>query len=253
MSLGWRFAATARSAAGPVRAHNEDAFALRPDLGLWLVADGMGGLVRGERASRLLAEAALQLPAGLPPREVESMMVRAIEAVHERLLGEAIGFGPSGSTVAVLLVKPPGWRVLWAGDSRIGLVRGNDLAWLTTDHNLAAELVRSGRMDDWNARRHPLASRLTRAVGVDEELVLDRAAGRLVEGDLFLLCSDGLTGELNDAEIRDVLLAETELERAADRLLALAVEERQARDNVTFVLVRVQRQRQGEGSEGDER
>ncbi len=253
MSPGWRFLCAARSETGPVRAHNEDAFALRPDLGLWLVADGMGGLVRGERASRLLAEAALGLPTGLPPEEVESMMVRAIEAVHEQLLGEAIGFGPSGSTVAVLLLRPPGWRVLWAGDSRIGLVRGDDLTWLTTDHNLAAELVRSGRLDDWSARRHPLASRLTRAVGVDEELVLDRAAGRLAEDDLFLLCSDGLTGELNDDEIREILLKETDLELAADRLLARAIGERRARDNVTLVLVRARLEPRGEGAEGDER
>jgi len=236
---GWSLAVTARSETGPVRSHNEDCYALRTDLGLWVVADGMGGLARGDLASRAVCTAVTGLPAGLTGADLRTAFARAIGQVHARLLAEQISFGPSGTTVVALLFENGRYRVFWAGDSRAGRLRAGRLEWLTVDHNLAARMVQLGRMSDEEARRHPLASRLTRAVGIGEELELDEVAGRIEAGDLFILCSDGLTGELGDAEIAAALAGDEDLERAADELCDLAVRRRHARDNVTFVLVKV--------------
>ena len=227
----------ARSHVGHLRSTNEDRFLARPELGLFAVADGMGGLLRGELASGRLVQALTELPAELRGDDLRRAVERAIERVHRDLSEEAVSFGPSGSTVVVLLLEPRRFRVLWAGDSRCGRIRDGRLEWLTTDHNLAAPLARRGELPDEEARRHPLASRLTRAVGIDEDFLLDELAGRARPGDLFLLCSDGLTGELDDADIL-AALADADLERAADRLLARVLAGT-ARDNVTFVLVRV--------------
>ncbi len=226
----------ARSHVGHLRAANEDACLCRPELGLFAVADGMGGLLRGELASRRLIEGLAALPADLGGAELRTAVERAVERVHRQLLEESVSFGPSGSTIVVLLLEPRRFRILWAGDSRCGRLREGRLEWLTTDHNLAAALVRRGELPDEEARRHPLASRLTRAVGIDEDFLLDELAGRARPGDLFLLCSDGLTGELADVEIAAALRTDS-LEAAADRLLDRVLAGA-ARDNVTFVLVR---------------
>ncbi len=238
----------ARSHVGHLRAHNEDSWLCRPELGLFAVADGMGGLLRGELASRRLTEALAALPSGLAGRDLKAAVEQAIARVHRDLREELVSFGPSGSTIVVLLLEPRRFRVLWAGDSRCGRLREGRLEWLTTDHNLAAALVRRGELDDEQARRHPLASRLTRAVGVDEELFLDELAGRALPGDIFILCSDGLTGELGDAEILAALAAPS-MEEAADRLLERVLAGT-ARDNVTFVLVRVAAEGEGGAAAG---
>lgn len=231
----WEVAA--RTHVGHLRSANEDSFLCRPELGLFAVADGMGGLLRGDLASRRLVGALAELPPDLRGDALRRAVERAVERVHRDLLDEAVSFGPSGSTIVVLLLEPRRFRVLWAGDSRCGRMREGGLEWLTTDHNLAAALVRRGELPDEEARRHPLASRLTRAVGIDEDFLLDELAGRARPGDLFILCSDGLTGELDDADILAALRA-GDPERAADALLAKVLAGA-ARDNVTFVLVRV--------------
>lgn len=225
-----------RSETGPVRSRNEDRVLCRPHVGIFAVADGMGGWVAGDVAAQAVVDALAAVPPG--PLEERVRGVRAaLGRVHAALLERSLVYGPSGSTVVVLVTEPPRWRILWAGDSRAGLVRDGRLTWLTTDHNLAAEAVRMGRMGDETARRSPLASRLTRAVGVDPELEPDELAGRFEPGNRVLLCSDGLTGTLRDAEILEVLTAEPDVERAADRLVELAVAVHHASDNVSVVLV----------------
>ncbi len=226
---------TARTHRGHWRQGNEDRFVPRPDIGLFAVADGMGGLVRGDHASRAVADALQALPAGLSGDALLRQLRHVVEEVNRRLFDESVSFGASGTTLVALCLCGSTYRVLWAGDSRAGLYRAGRLRWLTSDHNLAARLVREGRMDDEAARRHPLASRLFRAVGIEAELELDETAGRCRPGDRFILCSDGLTGELTDAEISGCL-EERDPETAADRLLA-SVLAGPARDNVTFVLV----------------
>lgn len=230
-----RLVCACRSETGPVRSRNEDRVLCRPEAGIFAVADGMGGWVAGDVAARMVVDALARVPAG-PLGEMCRAVRAALEEVNAALLQCSLVHGPSGSTVVVMVAEPPRYRILWAGDSRAGLWRGGHLSWLTTDHNLAGEAVRLGRMDDGTARRSHLASRLTRAVGVDAELELDEVGGTLEAGDRVLLCSDGLTGTLSDAEI-GAALAEPDPERAADRLMAMAVVERLASDNVTVALV----------------
>ena len=224
------------SARGP-RAHQEDRCLVRADAGLFAVADGMGGWLRGDEAAAAVVEAL----AAIPPQPLEQA-VRAVEtalaAVNARLQHRAALEGPSGTTVVVLLIDGVRLRILWAGDSRAGRVRAGRLTWLTTDHNLAAQAVQAGRMDDETARRTPLASRLTRAVGTAPVLELERIGGRLAPGDRLLLCSDGLTGALDDEEILALLTAPGTAAELAERLVTRAVADPRCSDNVTALVVR---------------
>jgi serine/threonine protein phosphatase PrpC len=132
---------------------------------------------------------------------------------------------------------------LWAGDSRLYRLRAGRLERMTRDHSFVQELVDRGQLSPDAARSHPWRNRITRAVGVGEKLELDAIQGRILAGDVFLLCTDGLTGELEDAEIERVL-AGAPPEDAADRLLEMVLA-RGARDNVTIVIVAVE---EGAGS-----
>ncbi len=228
--------AACRRDRGP-RASDEDRCLVREDVGLYAVADGMGGWLRGAEA----ATAVVTALAGLAPAPLEDLAAaveRALAEVNRELQAAALREGPSGTTVVVLLCDGRRFRVLWAGDSRAGLLRGGTLRWLTTDHNLAALAVRQGRMDDETARRGPLASRLTRALGVGPEPELDVVAGTVAPGDVFLLCSDGLTGALDDAVIRGVLADAADPETTAERLVARALADPRCHDNVTALVVR---------------
>jgi protein phosphatase len=224
---------------GRVRRLNEDAWLARPDLGLWAVADGMGGHSKGDLASRTIVEALDQLP---PPADAASHL-RAVETalaeVHAALHHLARDTGDiCGSTVAVLLAFERRFAVLWAGDSRVYRRRAGRFERLTRDHSLVEEMVESGLLSPEAARIHPWRSRITRAVGIEGPLALERRQGELAAGDLYLLCSDGLTEHLDDAEI-GALLAGC-LPEAAARALVEATLAAGASDNVTVVLVAVE-------------
>ncbi|WP_193222326.1 PP2C family protein-serine/threonine phosphatase [Alkalilimnicola sp. S0819] len=205
------------------RPHNEDAVLARPEAGLWAVADGMGGHSHGGLASRQLAEAlstlaarwrGARLLAGIPP---------ALAAANRSLLARAREQGGGciiGSTVVVLALAADRFHCLWAGDSRAYLWRRGILHRLTEDHRTPGD-----------------GGRLTRAVGAEAELVLDARAGSLYRGDLFLLCSDGLCGLLDERRIAEVLARE----RPPNYVSALirATLERGAPDNVSCVVVGV--------------
>jgi serine/threonine protein phosphatase PrpC len=235
MSGSLRLATAARSHVGRVRALNEDSFLARPELGLWAVADGMGGHAHGDHASRLIAE---RLAALTPAAEAPALL-RAVERTladcHAELRGYAGPGALCGSTVVVLLIHGPHFALLWAGDSRAYRLRDGRLELLTQDHSWVREMIDAGRMAPETARLHPWRNRITRAVGIGPRLDLDAVQGPVAAGDLFLLCTDGLTNELEEAEIAATLTAHP-IEEAGERLLALALGHG-ARDNVTFVLV----------------
>jgi len=136
------------------------------------------------------------------------------------------------STLVVLLARDGHFACLWAGDSRVYLLRGGTLAQVTRDHSLVQELVDAGAITAEEADGHPRANVITRAVGAAEALELDKVSNRLAAGDRFLLCSDGLNKTLSDAELAG-LMADP---GPADRLLAEALE-RRATDNITVVAV----------------
>jgi len=223
---------------GPQRSHNEDAFLDRPDLGVWVVADGVGGHDSGEVASGMIVEALGAIPPGLNAAEALNEIRTRVDAAHRALLTEAAARGPEviiASTVVILCVRETHYACLWAGDSRAYLFSDGSLAQITRDHSLVQELVDAGEISPHDAENHPHANIVTRALGVDEgEFVLDKVTGQLRPDERILLCSDGLTKTVPDAAIAAVLA-----ERGDDpaRGLVAAALGRAASDNVTAVVI----------------
>jgi protein phosphatase/serine/threonine-protein phosphatase Stp1 len=227
--------------AGAVRKHNEDNLLSRPDLGLWAVADGAGGHESGEVASGMIVSELDRLPRDLSGAEVLAEVRLTLARVHDRLRAEAASRGPGAmiaSTFVALILRDKHFACLWAGDSRAYLLRAGVLSQITRDHSLVQELVESGKLAAEDAERHPHANVITRAVGADAEaLELDKVIGQAEPGDRFLLCSDGLSKTLSDAEIAG-LLAAPEGVPPPELLIAAALAHR-VNDNVTAVVVEV--------------
>lgn len=236
---GFKFLSVGRSHAGVVRAHNEDACLCRPDVGLWAVADGMGGHKAGYVASRRIVETLSSIAAFSSAYAVRDAVARALAELNDEFRAEA---GPSavmGATVAVLMAHQGHYACAWAGDSRIYLYRRGQLRRLTHDHTVVQEMVDSGMLGAAQARAHPQGHVLTKAVGAGPELELSFVYGALAPEDQFLLCSDGLSNIVEEREMAEVL-RRPPLEAAADRLLERALS-RDAPDNVTVVLVAAER------------
>lgn len=230
---GWISAA--RSECGPMRPLNEDRLVDMPEAGLWAVADGMGGHRAGDVAAQMVADALVAAAAdgALSSQRLDA----ALQSVNAALVGQrspGMG-GTSGATVVALLLSEGRYICLWAGDSRAYRMRAGGLEPISRDHSLVQEMVDAGVITPAEARVHPRANVITRAVGVADPLRLDMATGEVADGEMFLLCSDGLVGALREDRIAEIL-AEPDLERAADTLIAAAVAA-PARDNVTLVLV----------------
>lgn len=230
-----RFQSWAVSHPGAVRSHNEDAFVDRPDLGLWAVADGAGGHEAGEVASGRLKEVLDAIPPGLSASELLAQVRLRVAEVHQELRDEAEKRGPRSmiaSTLVVLLARDGHFACLWAGDSRIYLLRDGALSQVTRDHSLVQELVDAGAITAEEADGHPRANVITRAVGAAEALELDKVSHRLAAGDRFLLCSDGLNKTLADTELAALLADPGPAELLVGEALA-----RRATDNITVVAV----------------
>ncbi|CAO3449737.1 hypothetical protein [Azospirillum argentinense] len=234
---------TVRSAAathvGRVRKLNEDSLLDRAEIGLWAVADGMGGHHRGEYASAAITQAleALAAPDGAPA--LMAAVKSGLEAVNGqlRIQGQRSG-GPVASTVVCLLLSGWNFACVWAGDSRLYLLRDGRIFRVSHDHSVVQELVDAGALDPDEMSSHPRSNEVTRAIGAVDDLALDMRQGRAQPGDLFLLCSDGLTRFVSDRELA-ALLAATDLAGAVDALVATALE-RGGSDNVTVVAVSCQ-------------
>src|SRR5579864_1762022 len=207
-----RFRSWAVTHPGAKRKHNEDAYVDRPDLGLWAVADGAGGHAAGEVASGMIAEALQAIPPGLSASELLAEVRLAIERTHTSLREEAAQRGPDvlvASTVVVMLARGEHFACLWAGDSRAYLLRNGTLRQITRDHSLVQELLEAGAIGPDQVENHPRANVITRAVGAElDEFVLDKVSDRLIAGDRFLLCSDGLCKTLPDAQLGTLLAAQ---------------------------------------------
>ena len=234
-----RFVSGAASHPGAVRSHNEDSFVDRPAMGLWAVADGAGGHQSGDLASAVIRDALAAVPEGLPPGALLAEVRRAVAEAHDAVRREAARRGPGtviASTVAVLLAEADHFACLWAGDSRVYLLRGGELHQVSRDHSLVQELVDAGRLSPEEAERHPRANVITRAVGIEGDVLeLDKVVGRIEPDDRFLLCSDGLFKALPGAEVA-ALMAQADPPGAAARLVDAALA-RHATDNVTAIAV----------------
>jgi protein phosphatase len=231
--------ASALTDTGRRRLGNEDAFVCEPPL--FAVADGMGGAQAGELASRIAAAALEERGAGLRGEEAVAAAVRdANERIFRRSLQDPSAAG-MGTTVTVALVDEEAATITigHVGDSRAYLIRGGRLVQLTDDHSLVAELVRTGRLTQEEAEQHPHRSVITRALGTEEAVDVDTTTFPLEAGDLYLLCSDGLTIMVADEEILELVArAEGDLDAAADALVA-AANAAGGEDNVTVVLVAI--------------
>ena len=223
-----------RTDPGKVRPLNEDSAVALPERGVWAVADGMGGHERGDVASRLVTDRLARLPPTANGQELLRAVRSTLADCHRELREQAAG-SLCGCTVVVLLAVDAHFACLWAGDSRLYRLRAGHLDQLTRDHSLVQELIDQGQLTPEAARTHPWRNRITRAVGIGDRLELDAMQDRLLPGDRFLLCTDGLTGELEDTDIASTL-ASAAPEPAANALIALALE-RGGRDNITFVIV----------------
>ncbi len=221
---------------GAVRKANEDAFLNRPDLGVWAVADGMGGHAAGDVASQIVVDRLAQLPAN-------SSLSALIDAAEDRLLEAnrkllTLAMRQKertiGSTVLALVARGRHAACLWAGDSRLYRIRGRRIEQMMQDHAMVEDLVASGLITREEAADHPQANRITRAIGAMPSLFMDIELFAVQPGDIYLLCSDGLYKELSNDEIVKTL---NNNEQAVDKLIMFALE-RGARDNVTVVTVR---------------
>jgi protein phosphatase/serine/threonine-protein phosphatase Stp1 len=225
--------------AGAVRKHNEDNMLSRPDLGLWVVADGAGGHDSGEVASGMIVAELDRLPRDLTGSEVLSEVRLTMSRVHEALRREAAQRGGGAmiaSTFIAMILRDRHFACLWAGDSRAYLLRAGVLQQISRDHSLVQELVDSGKLAQEDAERHPHANVITRAVGSDSDILeLDKVIGQAEPGDRFLLCSDGLSKTLSEAEISSMLGAPDGVP-PPELLIAAALAHRVI-DNVTAVVV----------------
>jgi|SRR5690348_5306422 len=218
------------------RTRNEDTYYADASLGLFLVADGMGGHQHGEVASALVRDAVVELVTR------GSSLVEAIQGAAERLLAHTRhGFDllPMGTTIAALRTLGDSYEVAWVGDSRIYMWK-QELRQISHDHSLVQALVEAGRLDPALASRHPQRNVLTQALGVTaiEQLHIGMARGQLEPDMGFLLCSDGLTEGVNDASIaRIAARKDLSAQECVDQLLLAALDSG-GDDNITVIIVR---------------
>jgi len=242
-------AAAAESNVGRKRRHNEDNYVAVPRTGVFAVADGMGGAQAGEIASALAASAITDTaldPQATGEERVVALIKAANLRVHERATADSAASG-MGTTMTVALLQQDGSVAIGhVGDSRAYRLRDGSLEQLTDDHSLVAELVRRGELSPEEAAVHPQRSVITRALGTEPDVDVDAFSVEARDGDLFLLCSDGLTTMVDTRTIAEILQRNrTELESATHALIK-AANDRGGDDNITAVLFVV-----GEGDSDD--
>ena len=222
---------------GRKRIRNEDTFVRDPPL--FAVADGMGGAQAGELASGLAADALRERGRGIATEErIAELLREANRRVFARANEDAAASG-MGTTVTVALVEGDHVFFGHVGDSRAYLIREGELAQITDDHSLVAELVRSGRLSPEEAEGHPQRSVITRALGTDSEVDVDTFSVATQPGDLFLICSDGLSSMVDNRTILEVAERyRNNLDEAARALLA-AANLAGGEDNITVVLFEI--------------
>ena len=226
-----------RTDVGRQRTANEDSLVVRPPL--FAVADGMGGAKAGEVASAVAVEAVERARESREPAEAQ--LARIVRDANRRIYDLAVADESRrgmGTTLTLAKVHGNEVSVAHVGDSRAYRMRDGELSQLTRDHSLVAELERSGQITAQAAEHHPQRSIITRALGPEPDVEVDTytLAGR--DGDLFLICSDGLTSMISDDEVASILTSARSLDEAADALV-LAANQSGGKDNITVILFRL--------------
>jgi PPM family protein phosphatase len=241
---GATFQAFSRTDKGRMREQNEDS--LYAGTTVFAVADGMGGHAAGEVASATALEPlrALDRREFATAEDAQHALAEAIAEANLNVVAKATNepeLRGMGTTLTAVLVRDGRFHVAHVGDSRAYLIRGGEISQLTTDHTLVEQLVREGRLSRDQAATHPQRSVITRAIGVDREVEVDSLPPlEMQPGDQVLLCSDGLSGPVEDPDIAGILAAEPEGQGAADALVD-AANRAGGPDNITVVLIRVER------------
>jgi len=226
---------------GKVRSSNQDAFGYRVEAGVFVVCDGMGGAAAGEVASQVTVDSVLkglaEVHSAKAPRSVlEDVVVTANRTVHAKAKRDPKLHG-MGTTLVVLVLSTDQAWIAHVGDSRCYRFRNGQLERLTKDHSLVDEQVRLGQLTQEEADSSPFRNVITRAIGTQESVTADVSEFPLIPGDLFLLCSDGLTREVSDEQIAHLLEGNSDLE-ATCLALVEAANEAGGRDNITCLLAR---------------
>lgn len=227
----------AHSDVGKHRRENEDSYALHSKLGLWIIADGMGGHDFGRQASEMACQVIVdRYQSGC---DIEEAILGAHDAILHRSQENNVSLG-MGSTVVVLQQHEAGLYVLWVGDSRAYLHANSDLKRLTTDHSVVQQLLDNNLISYEESRTHPKRHLVTRSLGMKssaDPLQIGRCLVPKVNGRYeLLLCSDGLTNELSDPEIQAVLGLNLGLKERLERL-AQRANEAGGHDNITAILL----------------
>jgi protein phosphatase len=235
---------------GRQRQGNEDNYFVQSPL--FVVADGMGGAQAGEVASEVAVTAfASGLPSGSPAEGLVRVVEDANRRIHEMSRAERQKAGMGTTLTAAYVTEDDEVVVAHVGDSRCYLLRDGDLVRLTRDHSLVGELVARGKLTEEQAEQHPQRSVITRALGPEPTVQVDVDVLAARDGDLFLLCSDGLTSMVPEQRIGPILLGERSLERAGNALIS-AANEAGGRDNITVILFRLEAVETGaRGSDAD--
>ncbi|ALI01298.1 MULTISPECIES: PP2C family serine/threonine-protein phosphatase [Pseudomonas] len=238
-SAGKTFKSASKSHVGMVRQVNEDACLDLPENGLWVVADGMGGHAAGDYVSSLIVDSVRSIAVGRSLDEYSAALKNDLLRVNAAVREETANRGVTmmGSTVVLLATRDLRGVCLWAGDSRLYRLRDGLLEGISRDHSYVQDLQDSGLLSEAEARVHPRANIVTRAIGVDAQLDLAMVELLLMPGDSYLLCSDGLNKTVEDHEIAEVLNHD-EPGEIASSLVSLGLM-RGAPDNITVIVVKV--------------
>jgi len=225
---------------GCVRGNNEDYYVIKPALGLYVVADGMGGAQAGEHASRLAVETLLEVVGGDPSGANETKLLEAFHEANRRVM-EAASADPAlegmGTTMVAALNHNGNVLVASVGDSRAYLFEGGALNAVTEDQTWVNEVGRRLGIDENTLKTHPMRHVLTMAIGVSEQLRVHTYVLKPKQGTQILLCSDGLHGVAPDDELRTILASQEPLETKCHNLIA-AARARGGPDNITAILLK---------------
>ena len=253
-----RFRSAGATHPGLVREVNEDTFRIEGDHGLWVVADGMGGHASGQIASRIAVDRLIDFmvrwrqeedfvwPFDIDPTKShgENSIVSAIRVANVRVYNHAL-VNPSCTGMGTTLVlmhyeEQLGLVIAHVGDSRCYRLRNGSFERLTIDHSLAQQLASTAQMSELQAQSYVGSNVILRAIGVDDDVEVDRCISEPVDGDVYLLCSDGLTDMVNDEDVQALLETHQENPSIAVSTLISAANRAGGQDNVTAIVIRVE-------------
>jgi len=220
---------------GIKRDHNEDTYGISHDGDLWLVADGMGGHDHGELASAMARDSVLHFhKAG---ESLKKCIIKSNQLIIDSSY-ERGGDLPMGTTIVILVIKKNKFYAAWVGDSRIYKLSNEKLTAISKDHSYVQELVDQNLITEEQARTHPHRNVVTQALGVtdNDEIKISLSEGTINAGDKFLLCSDGLTEEVDDTKIQEILAKNIHPQEITDQLTILALKSGGS-DNITVLVI----------------